>query len=107
MIDPLCHVAGNGCLSGGSPAGKMGAGPSRHPYWSGGGQLGASAAFDASAQLAAASARLSACAAHLAQLAAKAALAPMHTTYAMLSEDILRYEVPSQGADPPWPDVRL
>ena len=53
---------------------------------------GASAHYDASAQLAAASARLSACAAHLAGLAAKAALAPMHTTYAMLSEDIRRYE---------------
>ena len=67
--------------------------PTRAPHLLlNGGTAGASAHFDASSQLAAASARLSACAAHLASLAAKAALAPMHTTYAMLSEDIRLYE---------------
>ena len=57
-----------------------------------GGASGTSVHFSAASQLAAAAARLSACSAHLSQLAAQAALRPLHTTYAMLSEDIRRYE---------------
>ena len=66
--------------------------PARLPSWATSGAMGAvSAQYDAASQLAGAAARLSTCAAHLSGLAAKAAMVPIHSTYAQLSEEIRRY----------------
>ena len=77
---------------GGAHEGSLMRQPARLPSWATSGAMGAvSAQYDAASQLAGAAARLSTCAAHLSGLAAKAAMVPIHSTYAQLSEEIRRY----------------
>jgi len=80
-------------MEGGTREGSLMRQPERLPSWATSGAMGAvSAQYDAASQLAAAAARLSTCAAHLSGLAAKAAMVPIHSTYAQLSDEIRRYE---------------
>jgi hypothetical protein len=80
-------------MEGGTREGSLMRQPERLPSWATSGAMGAvSAQYDAASQLASAAARLSTCAAHLSGLAAKAAMVPIHSTYAQLSDEIRRYE---------------
>jgi len=92
-------------MEGGTREGSLMRQPERLPSWATSGAMGAvSAQYDAASQLAAAAARLSTCAAHLSGLAAKAAMVPIHSTYAQLSDEIRRYEA---WCMPTWPSMQV